>query len=854
MRLDPEGIAVFVAFRVPVSIGNELKKELDSMVLREKGRWLDTPADDHLVARFASGLDALAAVQRIQRRFASGDPESRPRTAIEVGEVLSGQRLLNNNAYGRSQELSELAWPGQTLVGPAAREILRPVVPAGFGLLELGELRLGHSISAEKISQLLIKGLQTQFERIEDFDAVLSNVPEPVDFIGRDEEARQVRRALSDSVLVSLTGPAGVGKSSLANWIASDLADSYRDGSWLVDLGKIPRAGNVATAISADLKLPKMPQHSAEDRVLTGLSTMQGLVWLDNCEHVLPELGDLLPKIAAHCKGVKFLATTQRKIGIEGEKVLVVHPFSLPTDPDDYANSEAVRLFLNRARKVCPDFASTHENLEAVAQICKQVEGLPLAIELASAQTSRMPVATISRRLKHALTTSTVQARHSTLASALAWSYSLLSAREQRFFRHLGVLAGPASRDLTLAAGAIGGGSEQELDADLQALLDASLLVDDAHKSSHRYRLLDPIRQFALTQLERNGEERRARTHFLKSCCGWVQRLAEAQMSAKRLTLLLEREYANLESALEWGLQAEGLGQECLVLAHQLYNFWLWNGPFDKAASYLEHALIKGKKLEGVDSGILYSELGLLEGYAGRYAKSEAAFVKALNLFKKVGNKRRVAATYSNFAIHVRNSGDLERAIEYGRKSLEFSSEDDPNWMKLLGNYATDLAEAGAHAEAWTHLKQAMRLNETIGDPEFMATHLATAAVLTLKENDTARGEDLLNDSLYWYRMSGDIQGLLSMLEISAIVALRYGRYERAAKLLGGTAAHFHKAGVGRNIPDAKRRDEALTTIESSLGNETAEAYYALGALLTLDELYDFARSGPDLESDPELF
>ena len=851
METIPPGILTFVNLRLAETVAPTVRSALERRAKQESGVILDPLDGIFFVAFFPLVSSALTFARHAHEIFARDEKAAekgiRPAIGIECGEVLEGAALKRLVSFQRSMELAELAHDGQNLVGPAAREVIRPSLAAGFGIIELGEIRLGNSISAERVWQLTISGFQVDFPRIEALDDVDTNITEvPENFIGRDREAADVRQALTEGQLVTIVGPAGVGKSSLAYWLAFDLVESYRDGAWKVDLAKIPRGGSVVTAIAADMKLPSMPSHTNEERVRTMLSTMSGLVWLDNCEHVIEQAREVLPRILKFCPRVKFLLTSRTALGIDEEQTFELQPFSVPSDIEEFADSEAGRLFLNRAKAANPEFDASPADLVVIAEICRRVDGLPLAIELAAAQVARYPLKTLLARLSEALKSSSAKlpSRHKTLEGALSWSYSLLDEKQQKFFRNLGVLAGPTRREIAIALGGNPRASEEASARTLEALVSASLVQEIKLGATRMYRFLEPMRQFALGQLDKHGEESAARTKLGKDYLDWFEMLDEQNLPEKRWVLLVSREMPNLESTLNWLLNDSKGPKLALQLCVKLIAFWFLEGPFDQAQEWCALALERGKSVPGVETGDIYGWIGTFAGYAGRYDLSKDALRKAIRLHSTSGNREREAVALTNLGIHLRNSGELEESAKANRRALELTEKGSPNAPMRVANLAFILEELGRFEEARRYHEEALRLNEVIGNQWVRAVLYSQAVKMDLVENNTRSAEINAAKCLDAYREVGSAQGLIGAIETLGFLALRVGNVERAAKLIAGAAKHFFTRGVGRPPADDEKKNEALHAIELALGKELAEALYFAGGQMSLDELYDLARSG----------
>ncbi len=384
--------------------------------------------------------------------------------------------------------------------------------------------------------------------------------------IGREvEQAAAHTLLLEEAVpLLTLTGPGGVGKTRLALAVAKDVANQFADGAVWVDLAPLAEPALVPMAVARACELSLPASGSVEESLIRSLRSHQTLLLIDNCEHLLSAVGDLVAPLLASCAGLQVLATSRAPLRVRGEQVLPVPPFSVADETAnslaDVSRAEAVRLFEQRTREVDPVFALTDENARTVAAICRRLDGLPLAIELAAARSGALAptiLLTLLNQNVPVLGTAPqdAAARHRTLHATIAWSYELLTPQEQALFRHLSVFAGGFTLEAAVAVGAL---PIHDVISLLERLLNQSLISrrTDAATDGGRYTMLETIREFGLEQLTATGEAAVTRDrhaayfrHLVKARNAvWAAYLPNAQQILDEL----EMEYPNLRAALAW--------------------------------------------------------------------------------------------------------------------------------------------------------------------------------------------------------------------------------------------------------------------------------------------------------------
>jgi predicted ATPase len=341
-------------------------------------------------------------------------------------------------------------------------------------------------------------------------------------FIGREREVDELKRLVNDTRLLTLTGPGGAGKTRLAVAVAHEVVESFEDGVWWVGLASLSDSDVVPQAVASAIGVREAPWRSPADALVEDLETKDLLLILDNCEHLIDACAALADALLRTCPGLKILATSREALSIGGERLWIVPSLSLP-DPGQGADAqklgryEAIRLFVERAKGTVSSFELTEENAPAVAQLCRRLDGVPLAIELAAARTNVLSASQISARLEDSLmllagTDRTAPTRQRTLRGTLDWSYELLGENERKLFGRLSVFAGGWTLEAAEAVGAGEGVEEEEVLELLSGLVDKSLVVAEAGPEGvSRYRMLEPVRQYARERLEGRGEADAAR-------------------------------------------------------------------------------------------------------------------------------------------------------------------------------------------------------------------------------------------------------------------------------------------------------------------------------------------------------
>lgn len=679
----------------------------------------------------------------------------------------------------------------------------------------------------------------------------LGNLPaDATTFVGRRAEVAEVRRLLSDARLVTLTGVGGVGKTRLAIRIAAGMQRAFHDGVWLVDLTRLSDPSMVLQAVVVTLQIHDQSSREPLRILADHLRDRQILLVLDNCEHVLQECATLADALLRVAPGVRILATSRQALNIPDEHTMLVPPLTLPADEPESlpgvlsAQSGAVTLFVDRAAAVHHDFALTAANQGAVVGICRRLDGIPLAIELAAARLRTLTPEQILERLTDRyklLTTGPRSAapRHQTLQALIDWSFERMSTAEQLLWMRTSVFSG--SFDLAAAEAICSGdGIKTEDVIDLVAeLIDKSILVREEHGRVARYRLLDTLREYGRRKLAVLGEEARVRLRHRDYYQHIAARTAVEQFGPHQVEWFsgLTLDYADLRSAMDYCLVTPDEGQNGLRMAADLLFHWvrsyyltegrrwldrmlaadstptlaradaLWTdswlaiiqGDTDAAPLLLDEA---GRLGEQLDSPRLLGYVALFSGFAAMYSGDSATalrkYAEARALHVAAGNQQGLALTLIRLCLAHSYLGDSARAIALGEECVQ--------------------------------------LCDNVGDIWCKAYALMAMGVDVWRQGDARRATMLEQESLRLNRSLDARLGMALNLEVLAWVAASAGQFLHAGRLLG--VLQTLKRSTGAPLSGyghlAGYHDECVASVSGALGAEGYDAAVRQGADLNL--------------------
>ncbi len=866
---------------------------------RHGGERVDA-AGDGLFLSFPTARGALLACVDAQRSLNAHswpeDAEVRVRMGLHTGEPLRSESRLIGIDVHRAARISAAGHGGQILVSAAAHALLGSEIPGDVTMLDLGEHRLKDLPTPEHLYQVQADGLPDEFPPVRSLETLPNNLPRQLStFIGRANELVDAERRLTESNVLTLTGPGGVGKTRLALQIGAHVVEDFPDGVWFVELGAVNEGNLVPDAIASALRLK---QHGSDTRttLLDSLHTSQLLLILDNCEHLLEPVLETADALLRHCPGLRLLATSREGLGLDGESLMPVPSLSLPDAVQaggqaplaELGECDAVRLFVDRARSVQPGFRLTEANADAVAQICRRLDGIPLAVELAAARVRMLPVQQIAARLndRFRLLTGgsrTSLPRHRTLRAAMDWSYELLGRDEQLVFARLAAFSGSFSLD---AAEAVCGGqtvpSDDILDV-LGRLVDRSLLTIDQDNVEARFRMLETIRDYAQDRLAETGEGADAHARHLDWFSGLVDRARPGFFEGPvqhEWVGRLAADHDNLRAALRWAEDDPDGATAELNLASGMWRFWEIQGFLEEGSAWLERAL---KRVGGEASPRRASALtgaGVLAAQRGDLAAATAFHEASLTIRRELGNPAGIAVACNNLASLLVERGDFERARElyleaikqskaggdpqgaaYGRLNLadaaarEGASDADGLYAEAIAALEKQGDDWGiAHATARlarlargrgdlrgaaTRLAEALELNRRLADTRGEAQNLASLGDVTADGGDITAAEAHYRASLVLRSQLGDRGGMASVLERLAGTA--EDRPERAAVLIGASQGLRLAIGAPLSPAGMARVDQFLAGLHDAIGREAIDRARARGSRMTPAEAVEYA-------------
>ncbi|MFL5761872.1 MAG: ATP-binding protein [Thermomicrobiales bacterium] len=770
---------------------------------------------DAFCAAFNTAPDAVATAIDAQRALGEATWDEvepiRVRMAVHAGVAEERDADYFGPAVNRVARLLSAGHGGQVLLSLSATELARDALPAGLALRDLGEHRLKDLDRPEHVFDVLIPGLSSEFPPLVTLDARPNNLPlELTPFVGRERETALICEALHrrEVRLVTLLGAGGVGKSRLGLQVAAELIDDFPDGAFFVPLAAIREPDLVVPAIAEVLAVRETGGQPLRQALRDRLRSATALLLLDNFEQVA-EAAPVLTDLLRECPQLKILVTSRSVLRVSGEHEVVVAPLGLPTAPDGNRitaevalGSDAVRLFELRARAVKTDFALTDETAPVVVEICRRLDGLPLAIELAAARVRMLTPQAMLPRLDSRLKLLAGGARdrperQQTLRGAIAWSYDLLPPDQQILLARMSVFAGGGFFETTETVCGGGPSGDPDVGSDgsslpevdvfegISALVEHSLLRQDELDGDARYAMLETVREFGLEQLTAAGEDAELRRRHAGFFLNLAEQAAPELTGASQGHWLrhLDADHDNLRSALAWSLET-GMPETALRLGRALTGYWQIRGHLTEGRIWLERAFALDGDVERSLRGRVLNNLGNLANELADYGRARSAYEASLEIWRELGDQLGIAMVLTNLGQLACSQSDFPRAKALLGESLTIwkGLKERNRIASVLHNLGEVAHNEGDFAEAQRLHREALEIRRSLRDATGAAYSASALAHVLHHQGDHQAADELLQRGVMEFREVGDRLGLALALGWLADLAREAGKHDEAAR------------------------------------------------------------------------
>jgi predicted ATPase/serine/threonine protein kinase len=867
------------------------------------------------IAKFRSVSDA--ATERV-------DPEN-DATLTQPGQWMGTPRYMPPEQWGDLPRDGNAEIDGRADVyglGVVAYELVTGRAPVSGRTL--GELRKAHASSVPQPVNKIIPDVPEEFARaiaralskdradrqasagafVAELRASLrdevaatgapNNLPQPTtSFVGREQKVAEVRESVERDRLVTLVGPGGIGKTRLTLEVARSALGSFRDGVWFVELAGLSEPGRVAPAVAAVLDIREEGHRPLIETVCDALKPKELLLVIDNCEHVVEACAEIVDAMLHASEGLRVLATSREVLGVGGEAVWPVPPLMVPASAsvEDLEPCEAVRLFVDRARLGRPDFTLTARNAGAIGELCRRLEGIPLAVELAAARVRVLPVEQVVEKMDdrfRLLTGGSRRAvrRQQTLRATIDWSYDLLTAEERALLRRLSVFAGGWTLEAAeaVACGPARPRTTPEILDLLTHLVDKSLVTTEAMGGRMRYRMLETIRQYAREKLLDVGEAEAA----LRAHRDWFLELAynaRSEFYGPRQSEWLEvfeAEHDNLRAAIAWSLRVARDVEESLRLTVAMRYFWHARGHWTEGRHLTEEALALGKTPPALRADALFGlatlaelqadneyaltlleecvalcrSLGDDEGIArantarsritsamGKYEVARTLLEETLTLCRKLGNAKLINKAMLSLGQQAMLGGDLNLALSSYEEALTAyrHAGDKMEVAWVLANIGDGAWLQGDFDRAERTLKESRAMALELSHDYMVAWGSDVLGRVLTDKGDYDSAASLFEEAIAIFRNLPLYPELIDVIESTAFAAARRDDRVRAV-CLAEAAAHCRRAMRKPLEPVyAAALERRIGPVREALTAEQIEQARARGQAMTLEAAVDYA-------------
>jgi predicted ATPase/class 3 adenylate cyclase len=853
---------------------------------------------DAFCATFRTAPEAIAAALDAQRALSAEDFSAveglKVRMAIHTGLSYERSGDYFGPTVNRVSRLLSIGHGGQVLISGTTADLAQGEMPPKTTFRDLGSQRLKDLAQPEQVYQLVAPELAQDFPPLRSLDALPNNLPLQItSFVGRDAEIAALKDRLAHTRLLTLVGSGGVGKTRLALQVGADVLDQYEDGVWLVEFAPLSDADLTPSVLAGVLGVTEVANRSLVDSIVYWLKLKRALLILDNCEHVLEAAAKLVDSILRGCPNVRVVVASRQALGIDGETVHRVASLAVPEQIDgltarDALEYESIALFVERASAAVEDFKLTDANAKTVAHICRRLDGIALALELAAPRLKALTIDQLSDNLneRFRLLTGgkrTSLQRQQTMRALIDWSYDLLSETEKTLLRRVAIFGGGWTLEAAREVCADEHIESWDVVDLLTSLVDKSLVVAELQGTSPRYRLLESTREYALEKLEVSVERQAMARKHAEFFLRMAERADRVLGTMPRQTWLapLELETENFRGALTWAIaERHDILLGCR-LTGALEGMWLEAGLEAEGYKWIGAALAAGETIPEACTARLYLALAIVQGYEGGVAYPAAQ--KAVALYERLGDQRGLAQArlaLTNALVRMGRSSEskepLQQALETFRelgdawgiarcldrqllRYIDFSDTDanrkvtDPDQVEAarkVGAEALSFYQArGDDAGCDRVLANLAELEFSAGNPERAVQYAEEALAidmrlkrksnLAISYNNLAAYRTALDqldrarqDARAGVRAAREAQSspmvAVGIQHLALIGGLR-GQSERAAQLLGYVNAMYRNIGNHREPTEAQSYERLMKVLGEQLNDAQLERLLAQG-------------------------
>jgi predicted ATPase/class 3 adenylate cyclase len=856
---------------------------------------------DSFSAAFHTASDALNAALDAQRKL-QNESWSPASIKVRMG-IHTGTAQLKEDSHGSfyegyatlalTQRIMSVGHGGQILLSQTTHDLVKDKPDGKTELRDMGERRLKDIAKSEHLYQVVAADLLADFPPLTTLETSNHNLPTQLtSFIGRERELAEARKLLSSTRLLTFTGPGGTGKTRLSIQVAAEQFSEFKDGAWLIELAPLANPTYIVSAIASTFNLRELQGIPLIDTVTDYLRGKKLLLILDNCEHLVEACAQLSDQLLHACPNLKIIASSREALEINGETVYRVPSLSLPQDFENLMDSDATRLFTERAIKVSPQFTLTKNNASFVAQICERLDGIPLAIELAAARVKMFTPQQIVERLddRFKLLTGgsrTALPRQQTLRALIDWSYLTLNETEQGALGQLAVFSGGWTFE---AAESILGESEA-MDG-LSGLVNKSLVNVEEQEGESRYRYLETIRQYAMEKLSESGEAVDARNRHLGYFIEYARNTEEKLEGAQRRLWLnrLEVEHDNLRSALGWALESNP--ESALQMVCSLSLFWLSHDYLTEGCNWCQAAITRAEESsfdrDKIDQtrAQAYTALAMLSVNRGDHQTGQTAARKSVALARHLGDKLTLVRALNSLGFASAFLGDVTLAFDSLHESEDICrkfgyKEELANLLQALA-YVTmeihgpDAAEqlqkyleenlvlsqgsvdiearvrtegilarlafsSGDLDDARKHADRMLDLHKEMGDQLSTTAHQSGMAHAARQLGNFGEALALYRETIQEWQEIGHRGAVAHQLECFAFIAKAQEQGERAVKLMSAAEALREASNSPRTPQERIEYANEAASLRLGMDEKTFVSLWAEGRAMTMEQAIEYA-------------